>query len=139
VRPNRLRIEMPGPAGARFILVADGDRLFAVFPGERAFFAGAADAETLARVTGVRLAAPAVIDMLTGRAPADASDYRADWADSLPKRVSALLSDGTRLKIGIERPQTDRPVSGLAFEPPPHEGYREVTAEEARELWLGRR
>jgi len=41
-RPDALRIEVPGPAGPRLVAVASGDRLWAVFPAERAFFSGAA-------------------------------------------------------------------------------------------------
>src|SRR3954451_24578550 len=31
-RPDALRIEIPGPAGARLVAVARGERLWAVFP-----------------------------------------------------------------------------------------------------------
>jgi hypothetical protein len=104
VRPDRLRLEMPGPTGARFILVVNEKRLTAAFPGARAIFEGEATPATLARITGVRLASPAVMDLLLGMAPADVTGYRADWAERVPKRVRATLSDGTRLYVKIARP-----------------------------------
>ena len=48
-RPDALRIEIPGPAGARLVAVARGDRLWAVFPAERAVYYGAARAEADSR------------------------------------------------------------------------------------------
>ena len=46
-RPDALRIEVPGPAGARLIAVASGDALTAVFPGDRAAFVGRTTAERI--------------------------------------------------------------------------------------------
>jgi hypothetical protein len=138
VRPDRLRMEMPGPTGARFILVANGERLTAVFPGSRAVFEGDATPATFARITGVRLSAPGVMDLLLGATPADVRDYRAEWGERVPKRVRALLSDETRLDVKVSRPELGGEITENAFAPPPNEGYREVTAEEARDLWLAR-
>jgi hypothetical protein len=138
VRPDRMRLEMPGPTGARFILVANGERLTAVFPGARAVFEGDSTPATLARITGVRLAAPAVMELLLGSVPADVRDHRAEWGDRLPRRVRATLSDDTRLDVKITRPETGAAIAEKAFLPPLHDGYRTVTAEEARDLWLGR-
>src|SRR5262245_61695707 len=44
VRPDRLRVEVPGPSGARFVAVTSGGRLLAVFPAERAVFRSSASA-----------------------------------------------------------------------------------------------
>ena len=41
-RPDSLRLELPGPGGARLIAVTREGRLTAVFPGERAVYAGRA-------------------------------------------------------------------------------------------------
>jgi hypothetical protein len=138
VRPDGMRLEMPGPTGARFILVASAGRLTAVFPNAHAVFDGDGTADTLARITGVRLSAAGVMDLLVGVAPVDVRDYRAEWGDGLPRRVRATLSDETRIDIKVTRPERGREFPDQAFAPPPHEGYRSVTAEEARDLWLGR-
>src|SRR6266540_212 len=65
-RPDALRIELPGPTGARLIAVARGERLWAVFPAERAVYEGAARAEDLASLLGVALTPSEVMDLLTG-------------------------------------------------------------------------
>jgi hypothetical protein len=59
-RPDRLRLELPGPGGARLIVVVHGEHLAAVFPRERAVFEGAATPAVLGEVTGVALSAPRV-------------------------------------------------------------------------------
>ena len=76
--------------------------------------------------------------MRLGATPADVRDYRAEWGDRVPKRVRALLSDETRLDVKVSRPELGGEITAKAFDPPPNEGYREVTAEEARDLWLAR-
>jgi outer membrane lipoprotein-sorting protein len=139
VRPDRLRLEMPGPQGARFLLVARGDALTAVFPAERAVFEGRANAATIAAITGVELTPPAVMDLLIGTPTAEAPDTRVEWGTALPRRVRATLSDGTRMDVKITRPQVGRTIADAAFDPPPHADYRRVDAAEARDLWLGRR
>jgi hypothetical protein len=40
-RPDGLRIEIPGPAGARLVAVAQGERLVGIAAGERAVYGGA--------------------------------------------------------------------------------------------------
>jgi hypothetical protein len=139
VRPDRLRLEMPGPQGARFVMVARAETLTAVFPGERAVFQGRVSAATIAAITGVSLTPPAVMDLLVGTPTTEAADYRVEWAEALPRRVRATLSDGTRLDVKVARPQVGRTIAEAAFDPPAHEGYRSVDSAEARELWLGRR
>jgi hypothetical protein len=138
-RPDRLRLELPGPGGARLVVVVNGDRLAAVFPRERAVFTGAATPETLGEVTGVALSAPDVMSLLVGLPPASVTAFRADWGPQLPSRVRGTLSDGTRLDVKIKDPRRAAPLADTAFQPPPYEGYRVVSAAEARDLWIVRR
>ena len=137
-RPDRIRLEMPGPAGARFVLVTRGETLTAVFPHSRAFFLGQATAKTLFEITGVELSASGIMDLLVGRSPAEASGYRVEWGERLPRRVKCRLSDGTALDLKVARPDMGREIKEEAFVPPAHDGYRQVGAQEARDLWLGR-
>jgi hypothetical protein len=138
-RPDELRIEIPGPTGARLVAVARGDRLWAVFPGERAIYAGAARAEDLESLLGVALAPPEVMDLLTGVRSPRVREYRVRWGASLPRQIDATLPDGARLKATVEDAQA--PATSLgesAFQEPPHAGYRAVDADQARALWSAR-
>jgi hypothetical protein len=138
-RPDALRIEIPGPAGARVIAVAAGDRLWAVFPSERALYSGAARPADLESLLGVALAPSEIMDLLTGVANPRLRSYRARWGAAFPRQVEATLPDGARLKATVE--EVEAPATALgptAFTEPPHEGYRAVTIDEARSLWSGR-
>ena len=137
-RPGDLRIEIPGPAGVRLIAVASGDALTAVFPGERAVFTGRAAADDLDALLGVALTPSEVMDLLVGAPPPQLKAYQARWGPLLPEQISATLADDTRLKLEIEQPELSPPLPLEAFADPPHEGYRPIGADEAREL-LGRR
>ena len=134
-RPDRLRLEMPGPGGARLILVARDGVITAVFPRARAVFEGQAERHILGDIIGVALAPPDVMDFLVGAPPASVEDYRADWGPALPTRVRGKLEDGTRLDVKILEPTPGATLPDRAFEPPPHQGYRFINAGEARELW----
>jgi hypothetical protein len=134
-RPDALRIEVPGPAGARVIAVAASGRLWAVFPGERAFYSGVATRETLSYLLGVGLRPQEVIGLLVGVAPEDVSDFRVGWGPSVPERVRARLPDGARLELEVESARPGVELPDAAFEEPPHPGYRSVEASEARSLW----
>jgi hypothetical protein len=136
-RPDSLRLEIPGPSGARLLAVASGGRFTAVFPSERAVFKGAADAAQLEAVLGVGLTPSEVMDLLVGVAP-PRTRYRARWGPSLPREIEAFFSDGGRLKVVVEDADVGVRLSGAAFLPPPHLGYREVDAAEARGLWSRR-
>jgi hypothetical protein len=134
-RPDSLRIEVPGPTGARVIAVASGGRLTAVFPGDRAVFSGAATREVLEGLLGVGLRPEEVIDLLVGLAPDDVTGYRVGWGPRVPERVRARLPDGARLDLEIEDPRPGAELPDAAFDAPPHPGYRTVRAAEARALW----
>jgi hypothetical protein len=134
-RPDALRIEIPGPAGARLVAVAQGERLWAVFPSDRAVYTGAARAEDFEALLGVALAPAEVMDLLTGVRPSRLRSYEARWGAALPRHVDATLTDGTRLKVAVEEPEAPASLGPSAFTEPPHEGYRAVSSEQARTLW----
>jgi len=137
-RPDGLRIEVPGPAGPRLVAVARGGRLVAVFPAERAVYAGEARADQLEALLGVALEPSEVMDLLVGVPSPRLKRYRAAWGPALPRRVEATLPDGGTLKATIEDPETGAALPDAAFAEPPHDGYRSVDADEARSLWSGR-
>lgn len=137
-RPDRLRLEVPGPGGLRLVAVSRAGRLTAAFPGERAVFSATATAESLESLLGVRLAPGEVMDVLVGARPPGLRSYQVRWGPMLPKAVVAVLEDGTRLGIEVLDAQTDAVVPAAAFDEPPHEGYRSIEAGEARRLWGGR-
>jgi len=138
-RPDGLRIEIPGPTGARLVAVARGDRLWAVFPGERAIYSGAARAEDLESLLGVALSPAEVMDLLTGVRSPRVREYRVRWGASLPRQIDAILPDGARLKATVEDAQAPATTLGeSAFTEPAHAGYRSVDADQARALWSAR-
>jgi hypothetical protein len=137
-RPDSLRIELPGPMGARLVAVTRGGALHAVFSGERAVFEGAATPETLEELLGVSLSPGEMMDLLVGTPSGRVRDYTARWGTALPREIEARLPDGARLKVTVEEPVTGASLPELAFEPPPHDGYRQIDAAEARRLWSAR-
>jgi hypothetical protein len=137
-RPDAVRIEIPGPAGARLVAVVRAGRLTAVLPAERAVFEGGAERKDLGALLGVDLAPAELMDVLVGVAPPDAREYRARWGETLPRKVEAVLADGTHLKATVDDAESGSPLPEAAFEPPPHPGYRPVDADEARRLLAGR-
>jgi hypothetical protein len=137
-RPSDLRIELPGPTGVRLVAVAHGGRLWAVFPADRAVFAGAARAEDLESLLGVALAPSEVIDLLTGVASPRLRAYRARWGAALPRQIDATLPDGARLKVTVADADAPAALGEAAFAEPPHEGYRMIDADQARALWSRR-
>ncbi len=137
-RPDAVRIEIPGPAGARLVAVIRGGRLTAVLPGERAVLESAATASDLEALLGVALSPGELMDVLVGVAPAGLRDYRAWWGKALPRRVEAVLADGTKLEATVDDAETGVDLPEAAFDPPPHEGYRPIDADEARRLLGGR-
>jgi hypothetical protein len=138
-RPDALRIEVPGPAGARLVAVARGPRLTAVFPADRAAFlagTGAADVEAL---LGVSLTPAEMMDLLVGVSSPRLRDHRVRWGPALPREVRATLPDGARIKVVVQDAQGGVALPEAAFDEPRREGYRQVDADEARELLVGRR
>ena len=134
-RPDRLRIELPGPSGARLIAVTRDGRLTAVFPGERAVYQGEATPADLEALLGVSLTPGEVIDLLLGVASPRLSRYDARWGPDLPRRIDATLPDGARLQLNVEDAERGVTLAPEAFADPPHSGYRAVDMEEARSLW----
>jgi hypothetical protein len=137
-RPDALRLEIPGPTGARLVAVVRKGRLTAVLPGEGAFLEGAAGAKDLGALLGVDLAPAEVMDVLVGVRPPGLRSYRARWGETLPSRVEVVLGDGTRLKATVDDAESGPSLPEAAFEPPPHPGYRAIDADEARRLLGGR-
>jgi hypothetical protein len=133
-RPDALRLELPGPTGARCIAVARGPRLVAVFPGERAVWQGGASASDMEALLGVRLSPAELMDLLTGTPSGRLADYRASWGDRLPRRLEATLKGGSRIEVVVESADLDPPLPGAVFELPASAGYRMVDATEARRL-----
>jgi 4-diphosphocytidyl-2-C-methyl-D-erythritol kinase len=101
-RPDGLRIEIPGPTGARLVAVAHGEALTAVFPAERAVFRGEATAAGLEDLLGVALSPSEVMDLLVGTPSPRVRDYRVRWGPSVPRELQATLPDGGRLKVTVE-------------------------------------
>lgn len=137
-RPDALRIELPGPSGARLLVVTRGGALTAVLPAERAVFEGAATPEGLEGLLGVSLSPGEVMNLLVGVPSPRMRDYRVLWGAALPRQIDAVLADGARLKVSVEGPLTGTALPERAFDEPPHEGYRSVDAAEARRLWSAR-
>ncbi len=134
-RPDGLRVEIPGPAGPRLVIVARGGRLVAVFAGERAVFEGGAEPDELEKLLGIGLSPAEMMDLLVGIGSPRVSEYRVGWGPKLPGRIEAKLPDGGRLRITIKQPEAGVALRDEAFAPPPHAGYRRIDAQEARTLW----
>jgi outer membrane lipoprotein-sorting protein len=137
-RPDALRVEVPGPGGVRLLAVTRGGTLWAVFPGEAAWFEGPAEAEQMEALLGLALAPAEVMDLLLGRPAPRLRAFRAGWDARLPRRVEATLPDGSRLRVKVDEVQSPATLPPAAFEEPPHPGYRKLTAGEARALWSRR-
>jgi hypothetical protein len=137
-RPDAMRLEIPGPAGARLVAVARANRLTAVLPQERARLESAASAADLEALVGVPLAPAELMDVLLGTAPAGARRYQADWGTTLPRRVRAELADGTRLDARVDEAEAGVELPAAAFDPPRCNGCRPIDADEARRLLTAR-
>jgi len=134
-RPDALRLEVPGPTGARLVAVARNGRLTAVFPAERAFLAGPADAAQMEALLGVGLTAAELFDVVVGMGSPRLRAYEARWGAGHPMEVRATLPDGGRLTAKVEEAELDPELPAEAFSPPAHAGFREIDAQEARSLW----
>jgi hypothetical protein len=137
-RPDSLRIEIPGPTGARLVAVARAGRLSAVFPAERAVYESDASAAELEALLGIALTPSEVMDLLLGQPPASVRASQLGWGPRVPLRVETTLSDGARLQVRVGAPRVDEDLPQRAFEAQAHAGYRTLTREEARSLWMPR-
>ena len=137
-RPDNVRIEIPGPSGARLVAVTASGKLTAVLPAERAMLESAAGPQELEALIGIALAPAELMDVLVGAPPNSVRTYRADWGQALPSRVRAELLDGTRLDAKVDEAEQDVELPAAAFEPPRCPGCRTIDAEEARRLLGGR-
>jgi hypothetical protein len=137
-RPDALRIEIPGTSGARLLAVVAAGQLTAVLPADRAVLRREASPAGLEALLGVALSPQELMDVLVGIPPANARDYRAQWGRTLPRRIEAVLADGTRLAVSVEDAEGGVVLPAAAFEPPPHDGYRPTDADGARRLLGGR-
>jgi hypothetical protein len=135
-RPDSLRIELPGPTGPRLVAVARDGALVAVFPAERAVFLAPATAPEMESLFGVALTPAELADLLVGKGPARLVRYEALWGAVLPREVRATFPGGARLIAKVEDAEMNPTFTPAAFEVPPHEGFRVVDAQEARQLWL---
>jgi hypothetical protein len=128
-----------GTDGARLIAVARGERLWAVFPAERAVYEGAARATDLESLLGVALSPSEVMDLLTG---VPSPRVRA-YPRALGRRAAAPdRRDAARRRApqghGRGRGGARDHPGPAAFTEPPHDGYRSVDADQARALWSAR-
>jgi hypothetical protein len=137
-RPDALRIEIPGATGARLLAVVAGGRLTAVLPADRAVLQREASSAELEALLGIALTPEELMDLLVGIRPVSARDYRVRWGRTLPRRIEAELAEGTRLIVSVDEAEGGVALPAIAFEPPPHEGYRPTDADEARRLLGGR-
>lgn len=137
-RPDALRIEIPGPSGARLVAVARKGRLTAVLPPERAVLERDATPAELESLIGIALYPEQLMDLLVGVPPKGTRSYEARWGRALPRRVDAVLADGTKVKATVEDADAGENLAPAAFDPPPRQGYRPIDADEARRLLGGR-
>lgn len=137
-RPDALRVELPGPGGLRLLAVARGGTLWAVFPGEAAWFEGPAAPEQMDALLGVALTPEELIELLLGRAPPRVRAFRAGWDARLPRHIEATLPDGERLTLKVDDVDAPAQVPPAAFDEPAHPGYRRLTADEVRAMWSRR-
>ena len=137
-RPDALRLEVPGPLGARLLAVSRDGRLAAVFPEQRAVYRGEATPAALSELFGVALSPQELIDLLAGVASTRLRAFRAEWGGDLPRRIEATLPDGARLRVDVEDAAGGVALPSQAFDEPEHGGYRAVDAREARRMWVAR-
>jgi hypothetical protein len=137
-RPDRLRIEIPGPAGLRLLAVLRDGRLVATFPSAGAVYEAPASAASLDALLGVGLEVSELMDFMVGVPSGRLSDFRVRWGSEAPTEVSALLPDGTRLKARVDSVTLAETLPPGAFRAPATAGLRGVDAAEARRLLVGR-
>ncbi len=137
-RPDKVRIEIPGPTGVRLVAVTRDGRLHAVLAADRARLESPATPGELEALIGIELAPAELMDVLVGTAPPGVRTYRADWGNTLPRRVRAELLDGTRLDARIDEAEAGVELPDAAFEPPRCDNCRLIDGNEARHLLTAR-
>jgi hypothetical protein len=133
-KPSELRVELPAPTGPRLVVVAKDDVVTAVFPRERAVYRGPAHADAFGALLGLALEPREIMDLLLGEAAPRLRDVRVGWGPALPERIEVTLPDGARLSARVEAPEAGRDLGEHAFVPPPHEGFRLLSVDEARDF-----
>ena len=140
-RPDALRIEIPGPPGARLMAVARGGRLTAVLPAERAVLRERGHGRG-ARGAPRRRAGPAGADGRARRrgARAACATTRRSWGDDAARARSRRSSaDGTRLEAHGRRGRGGPDAGRGRLRPAAARRLsRVVDADEARRLLGGR-
>jgi outer membrane biogenesis lipoprotein LolB len=117
-RPESLRIEIPGGAGLRFLLVTRNGRLRADLPGDDAMFEGASSREVMNGLFGIDLAPKDLVDAILG-SPNGALEVAWRFDRSLPSEVTIAGANRTRLTLNVDEPQIEAPPSGaFDFGPP---------------------
>ncbi len=111
-RPDALRIEIPGPSGARLVAVTRAGRLTAVLPAERAVLERPATPDELEALIGIPLTPEQLMDLLVGVPPGNARRYEARWGRALPRRITAVLADGTKVTATVEDADEARRLLG---------------------------
>jgi hypothetical protein len=137
-RPDRLRIEIPGPTGLRLLAVVRDGRLVATFPSAGAVHEAPASATSLEALLGVGLEVSELMDFMVGVASPRLRDFEVRWGSTAPAEVSARLPDGTKLRAKVNDVTLARDLPAAAFELPSSAGLRLVDVDEARRLLVGR-
>lgn len=137
-RPDALRVEVPGPTGARLVAIARDGKLTALFPGERGVYTAPASSEELELLLGIALTPQEVGELLLGRPTPRLKRYEASWGSAVPSRIRATLPDGARLGVTVRDPRIDEVLAREVFEAAVPAGYRVLEREEARSIWSRR-
>jgi len=104
--PDRFHAEALTPVGGTAVILdGGGGRMSVVVPGERAAWAGAADADVLERVIGVRVGLEDLVGLLPGRGGSPPEGYEVERAPPGPglPRTFALRGGGGSLALERRR------------------------------------
>ena len=118
-RPDALRIEVPGPTGARLVAVARAGRLTAVLPGRAGRLRGRGHGRaTWRRCSASRSSPRELMDLLRGRRPrGGCATTRRAGATTLPRRVEARpRRTGRASRRRWTTPRPDPTLPAAAFD-----------------------
>lgn len=120
---DSLRIEIPGGAGLRFLLIAHDGKLRADLPEDDAMFEGAASSAVMQDLFGIDLAPRDLVAALVGSPPADlAVDWR--FEKDSPVQVTMQKGEDAKLSITLDSPElSPPPATAFAFGPPRRESW----------------